>query len=151
VNAADLRARIEAGLTFRHQVDGHTFVLVLPTRQRHDQIVRESMGNSFATTPATHGRFRVALVAECLRGWEGPRVRDLWPEHEVGNAPLPYGADTAQLLIDERTDWHDALYAEITRRVELRAEALRADAGNSRSGSPGSGGEPTTTTTAEPN
>lgn len=150
MNAADLRARIEAGLTLRHQVDGHTFTCVLPTRQRHDQIVREAMGGEFAQTPASIGRYRVALVSECVRGWEGPRVGDLWPEHEEASTPLPYGTDTVELLVDERTDWHDALYLELSRRINARAEALKADAGNSPSGSPGSGGVPTTTTTAPP-
>lgn len=148
MNAADLRARVEAGLTFQHQVDGHTFRLVLPTRERGNQIVRESMGAEFGSSAASIGRYRVALVLECLRGWEGPRVSDLLPDIEDGNAPLPYGPDEARLLIDERTDWFDALYVEINRRIALRAEALKADAGNSPSGSPGSGGAPTTTTTA---
>jgi len=148
MDAASLRARIEAGLTFQHQVDGHKFTLVLPARQRHDQIVREAMGGDFSQTPASIGRYRVALVQECLRGWEGPRVGDLWPEHEEAASPLPFGADTAALVIDERTDWHDALYVELSRRINARAEALKVDAGNSPSGSPGSGGAPTMTTIA---
>ena len=148
MNAADLRARIEAGLTFRHQVDGHTFHLVLPTRERCNQIVRESMGGDYTASAASIGRYRVALVLECLRGWEGPRVADLLPDVEDGSAPLPFGPDEAKLLIDERTDWFDALYVEINRRIEQRVAALKADAGNSPSGSPGSAGTPATTTTA---
>lgn len=148
MDAASLRARVEAGLTFRHPVGAHTFVVCLPTRQRHDQIVRESMGDDFGTTPASIGRYRVALVAEALRGWEGLRVRDVCPEHDEADNPLPFDAATARLLIDERPDLHDALYAEIGRRIDARGKALAADAGESRSGSPGSGGAPTSTTTA---
>lgn len=147
MDAASLRARIQAGLTFRHQVGDYAFTLVLPTRQRHDQIVRESVGVTFLNSAASLGRYRVALVQECLRGWEGVRVRDIWPEGDETSAPLPYGADTAQLLIEERTDWVDLLYDELVRRIEARAAALKADRGNSPSGSPGSGGEPTTTST----
>lgn len=151
MDAADLRARIEAGLTFRHLLEGGVvFTVCLPTRNAHDQLVRESLGPAGEAGPSTVGVYRFELVARALRGWENICVRDLWPEHEEAGSPLPFGVDTARLLMEERTDWLDRLYVEIARRVGERAKALEADRGNSPRGSAGSGADPTPTSIAAP-
>lgn len=149
MDAAELRARIEAGLTFRHRVGGATFTCVLPTRFRVEQLHAEAYAAADGHVVAALPHYRMALVCGAVRGWEGLVVADLWPDGEDAT-PLAFDPTMAALLFEERADLLQALFEELQARVSARKKLLEADAGNSPAGSPGSAGDPAPGPCGEP-
>lgn len=117
---AQLRAATEKGRRFSHELDGCTFELVLPT-----QFAIECMGLEHKPFP----RFQRRFVLESLRGWSGVRTAHL-AAPELPDEPLPYSAENAVLLLDERSDWEEKLCDELAARSKARREAIEAARGN---------------------
>lgn len=115
-----LRAAAEKARRFTHELEGRTFELVLPT-----QFAIDCLGAEHKPFP----RFQRRLVLEALRGWSGLRTTDLGAP-ELPDEPLPFSAETAELLLDERGDWEEKLCDAIAARSKARRETIEAARGN---------------------
>lgn len=123
MDAAEIRARVLAGLSFEHALGDTCWQLRLPTRQRERELVRAHAGGGTLDQAA----FSVALVREGVTGWSGVRLGDLLGAAEADAAtPLAFDADTCELLLAERTDWLDALAVAMLGRMQARRDALEA-------------------------
>lgn len=122
MDIAQLKAAAEAGRRFTHEIDGRKFQLVTPTQFAANLIAEENKAFS---------RTQRGLVLDALRGWTNVTTWDLGLPHDaVPSEPLPYTAETAELLLDERPDWEVLLCDVVAARVQERRKRFEELAGN---------------------
>lgn len=124
IDLADLRMRAQRVREFSHPVGEAVFQLRHPNRFEAERLWGRHRDDIV-------GGMR-ELVAVSLIGWEGVLVRDALPESKQGAEPLPFSPDAVELVLDERTDWIQALGEAIAMRMSARRESVEADRKNSR-------------------
>lgn len=128
---ADLRLRAQRMREFTLHLDDQVVVqLRHPTRFELERLFVRHKGDMA-------GMLR-QLTEMSLIGWQGVRVRDAVPEAKNGDEPLEWSPEAAELLLDERTEWIDAIGTACVTRMTKRHERIEADRKNSSSGPPGS-------------
>ena len=117
-----IKAAAERARRFAHEIDGRRFDLVTPTQFAVNLISEERR---------TFARVQRHVVLAALRGWSNVTTDDLrLAELEVPREPLVFSAEMAEILLNERPDWEDALADVVSQRVKERRERLEAASGN---------------------
>ncbi len=117
-----LKAAAERARRFSHELGGRRFDLVTPSQFAVNLISEEKR---------TFTRVQRQVVLAALRGWSGVVAEDLrLPELELAAEPLPFSPEMAEVLLNERPDWEEALADAVSKRVEARRKQLEAAAGN---------------------
>ncbi len=124
IDLADLRMRAQRVREFTHQEGDVTFQLRHPNRFESERLWSRHRDDVV-------GGMR-ELVAVSLLGWDGVLVRDALPESKHGDDPLPFSAEAVELVLDERTDWIQAIGQAIALRMSARRESVEADRKNSQ-------------------
>ena len=118
----DIKAAAERSRRFVHEIDGRRFELITPTQFAVNLISEERR---------TFARVQRQLVLGALRGWTNVSTDDLrLPDLDLPREPLVYSAEMAEILLNERPDWEDALADVVSARVKERRERLEAASGN---------------------
>jgi hypothetical protein len=131
IDLQDLRLRAQRVREFDFRLDGEVlFHLRHPSRYEAERIFVRHRGDMAALL--RH------LVETSIIGWAGVCVRHAVPEAKHGDQPLAWSPEAAELILDERTEWIDAIGTAIVNRMTERHARMDDTRKNSPSGPPGS-------------
>lgn len=122
IDLADLRLRAQRVREFSVGIEGRSFFLRFPSRFEAERISAKNAGDMVA--------IMYDYVVTSLHGWEGVTVGDALPEAKNAEDALPYSAEAARWVMEERTDWVAHLGGMIVQRLVERQTRIEADRKN---------------------
>lgn len=122
IDLADLRLRSQRVREFTAEIEGRTFSLRFPNRFEAERISSKNAGDMVA--------IMYDYVVASVLTWENVLVGDALPEAKNAEDVLPYSADAARWVFEERTDWVAHLGQMIVQRLVERQTRIEADRKN---------------------
>jgi len=106
----------KAARTYMHEIEGRSFVLMLPTWL--DSRIAYLVAGARRDDPAFIHRMLREELKMALVGWSSVTVDDLLKD---GDSTLAvFDPDLVPILLDGHNDWSDALQIELSRRIGER-------------------------------
>ena len=127
IKAAVLRQR-----TFKHEIEGRGFTVVLPTDHELQVVYLQAGGQQDLSAWTVMTR---KLLETAITGWVNVTVDDIVGDGDKTTAD--FDKELVPLLLDAHTNWAAELSNELTTRIAMKRESLETAKKKSVTTSPG--------------
>ncbi len=114
IKAAVLKAR-----TFKHDIQGRNFTIVLPTDHELQVAYLKAGGTQYISAWTVMTR---RLLEGAIQGWANVKVDDLAGDGDKTSAE--FHVELVPLLLDAHSDWTQELSSELTTRIAMKREGV---------------------------
>ncbi len=113
IKAAVLKAR-----TFKHEIQGRNFTIVLPTDHELQVAYLKAGGTQDISAWTVMTR---RLLEDAIQGWSNVSVSDLAGDDDKA---AEFHVELVPLLLDAQSDWTVELSNELTTRIAMKREGV---------------------------
>ncbi len=113
IKAAVLKAR-----TFKHEIQGRNFTIVLPTDHELQVAYLKAGGTQDISAWTVMTR---RLLEDAIQGWSNVSVSDLAGDDDKA---AEFHAELVPLLLDAHSEWTAELSNELTTRIAMKREGV---------------------------